>query len=267
MSATTTPTGSSGIQGPLWGARAADWAELQEPLSEPLFRRLVALAKIGRGTRVLDAGCASGYFARLAVGAGAEVTGLDASETLLAIARERAPESEFVQGDLESLPFADDSFDVVSGFNSFQYAASPVAAVAEARRVARSGGIVAAAVWAEEERCEAASYVAAIGSLLPPPPPGAPGPFALSAPGALEGLLAKAGLDSFRAEEVVCVWSYPDEETAVRALGSAGPAVRAIEQAGESALVDVLRNALAPYRRDNGGYYLENAFRLVLARA
>ncbi len=55
---------------------------------------------------------------------GATVSGLDASDTLLEIARERAPSADFRLGDLEALPFDDDSFDVVTGFNSFQYAAA-----------------------------------------------------------------------------------------------------------------------------------------------
>jgi ubiquinone/menaquinone biosynthesis C-methylase UbiE len=45
---------------------------------------------------------------------------------------------------MEELPFADGTFDVVTGFNSFQYASSPVAAVKEAKRVARKGGYVVA---------------------------------------------------------------------------------------------------------------------------
>jgi hypothetical protein len=96
------------------------------------------------------------------------------------------------------------------GFNSFQYAASPRAALEQARRVARAGAPVVIATWAVPERCEAAVYIAALGALMPPPPPDAPGPFALSAPGALEGLAIEAGLAPADAGEVSCPWGFPD---------------------------------------------------------
>ena len=98
-------------------------------------------------------------------------------------------------GELEDLPYADGSFDAVTGFNAFQYAAEPAAALREAARVTKPGGRVVAMIWGTAAECEAAAYLAAIGRLLPPPPPGAPGPFALSEPGVLEALLTRAGLD------------------------------------------------------------------------
>jgi SAM-dependent methyltransferase len=266
MSTTTTPgTGTAPIQGALWGARAADWSEIQEPQSLPLFRRVIELAGIGDGTDLLDAGCASGVLLAVARDAGANVTGLDAAAPLLEIAHRRVPEAEIVQGDLEALPFRDASFDVVAGINAFQYAASPVGALREAGRVLRPGGVVAAAVWGEADHCDAAPYVAALGACLPPPPPGAPGPFALSVPGALEALLVEAGFRPTHSEEVAAAWDYPDEDRLLRGLLAAGPAVKAIEHSGEDAVRLLTLEALAPFRRDGGGYYLENAFRLVIA--
>jgi len=266
MSTTTTPaTGSAPIQGALWGARAADYAEVQEPMSLPLYRRTIELAEVGEGAEVLDAGCGSGVFLEAARAAGANVSGIDAAAPLLDIARRRVPEAELVEGDLESLPFAHGSFDLVAGMNAFQYAASPVGALREAGRVLVPGGVVAAAVWGEAEHCDAAAYVAALGACLPPPPPGAPGPFALSVPGALEALLVEAGFQPKHSEEVVCQWDYPDEEHLLRGLLGAGPAVRAIQHSGEERVRSLTLEALAPFRRDGGGYYLENAFRLVVA--
>src|SRR5205814_1806979 len=125
-------------------------------------------------------------FASLATKRGAKVTGLDAAAPLVEIARTRVPEGDFRVGELEQLPYADGSFDLVTGFNSFQYAAEPVNALQEARRVVRGDGRVVIAVWGKPEQCELADYLAALGALLPPPPPGAPGPWALSEDGALE---------------------------------------------------------------------------------
>ena len=57
------------------------------------------------------------------------MSGLDAAEALLDVARKRTPSGDFRQGEMEELPFADGTFDVVTGFNSFQYAADPVNAL------------------------------------------------------------------------------------------------------------------------------------------
>lgn len=103
-------------------------------------------------------------------------SGIDASAGLVAIARARLPAADIRVGELEELPFTDGTFDVVTGFNSFQYAADRVHGLAEAGRVTKPGGCVVAAVWGAPERCEAGAYLAALGKLMPPPPAGAPGP-------------------------------------------------------------------------------------------
>ena len=259
-----TVSGTAAAQEQLWSRRADDWARVQEGQMRSAFETCHAALGIARGTRLLDAGCGSGLALRLAADRGAEVTGLDATEALLAHARRRLPGARCVHGELEQLPFADGEFDVVTGFNSFQYAARPVAAVQEARRVTRPGGRVLALVWGPADTCEAAPYMAALGSLMPPPPPGAPGPFALSGEDALEALLADAGLESISIADVPAPWSYPDEETAIRGLLSSGPAVQAIEHAGEQAARDAVRAVIAPHRDAQGGYRLENTFRYAI---
>jgi ubiquinone/menaquinone biosynthesis C-methylase UbiE len=60
--------------------------------------------------------------AQIATERGAQFHGLDAAPNLLAIAGQRVPSGDFKVGDLESLPFPDRKFDLVTGFNSFQYA-------------------------------------------------------------------------------------------------------------------------------------------------
>jgi SAM-dependent methyltransferase len=197
----------------------------------------------------------------------AVVSGFDATPQLLEIARGRVPNGEFAQGDLESLPYADHAFDAVVGFNSFQYAANPRVALEEARRVARPGAPVAIATWAVPERCEAAVYLAALGPLMPPAPPGAPGPFALSAPGALEELARVAGLTPGDADEVACRWAFADADGALRALLSSGPAVKAIQTSGEDAVRGAVETAIAPFRQVSGGYSIGSAFRYLITTA
>ena len=156
--ATQALTGTAGVQGRLWSARAADFAEIQEPQSAALYDDVIGRLGIGRGTELLDAGCGSGSFAQRAAAAGAHVAGLDASPALIDYARLRVPAAAFTVGELEELPYADAAFGVVTGFNSFQYAADPVHALSEAARVA-AGGRIVVAVWGREEDCEAAASV------------------------------------------------------------------------------------------------------------
>jgi SAM-dependent methyltransferase len=224
-------------------------------------------AGVNGGSRLLDVGCGSGIAAAIAHERGADVTGIDAAERLIAIARERVPGGEFAVGEIEALPFEDDSFTVVTGFNSFQYAADPVEALREARRVARTGAPVVIVTWGRPDDCEAAGYLKAVGSLLPPPPPGAPGPFALSEPGALEQLARQADLTVARAAEVDTRWEYRDRDSALRGLLASGPAVRAISTAGEERVADTVTNAIASYRTSSGSYVLENRWRYLIATA
>jgi SAM-dependent methyltransferase len=262
--ATQTTQGSSAIQGPLWSARADDWARIQEPLMKPAFEAGLDAIAITPDLRLLDVGCGSGLALRLAADRGASVTGLDASSGLLEHARRRVPGAPLVQGELEQLPFADGSFDVVTGFNSFQYAAQPAVALAEAARVLAPGGRVLYLNWAPPEQCEAAGYLAAIGALLPPPPPGAPGPFALSDHDAIVRVFEEAGLTVRSTGDVTVVWSYPDHATALAGLMAAGPIVHAIEHSGEEAVVDATGAFLEPFGTDDGGYRITNVFRYAI---
>jgi SAM-dependent methyltransferase len=266
MATATDPDRRTGaMQGELWSERADDWAATQETYMRPVFEAGLAALGVDASTRLLDAGCGAGLALALAAERGADVAGLDAAPGMIAIARRRVPSARIEQGDLEDLPFADSSFDAVTGFNSFQYAAGPDVALREARRVLRPGGRLVAATWAPPEMCDLAGHLAAVGRLLPPPPPGAPGPFALSGDGALAGVLAGAGLDPLETHDVVCRFDYPSDREALRAMLSAGPCVRAVRHAGEHAVSTALLESVAPYREADGSYRIANAFRFVLA--
>ena len=261
-----TASGSADAQGKLWGARARDFTTV-EPKMVALYESALEVVEIGTGTRLLDVGCGPGLFLRLAAQQGATVTGIDAAGPFIEIARERLPDAELTVGEMESLPYEDDSFDVITGFNAFQFAADPAHALREAGRVGRSGAPIVIATWGRPEQCEAAAYVKAVGALLPPPPPGAPGPFALSEEGALEEFATRGGLTPGARREVLCVWAFPDEDTLLRGLKSTGFAVKAIDTAGEEQVTETVLEAVARYRTSDGGYRLENVFGYLVARA
>lgn len=257
---------TSEAHGRLWGARAQDWADFQEGTVRPVFEAVLERTRVGPGTRTLDVGCGSGMVAELAAARGAEVSGVDAAEAMLAIARRRAPKGDFRQGDLEALPFADGSFDVVTGFNSLQYAGNPVAALREAGRVTRRGGSVVVMTFGNPEGMEVVALLSAIRPLLPPPPPGAPGPFALSDEKVLRQFAIDAGLEPLEVFDVDSPWIYADETAALRGLTSTGNSIRAMEQAGEQAVLEAYRQAFAPFRQPDGSYRVSAWFRCLLAR-
>jgi SAM-dependent methyltransferase len=185
---------------------------------------------------------------------------------LLAIARERTPKGDFRTVDLEALPFDDGAFDVVTGFNSFQYAANPAVALGEARRVTKAEGVIVVMTWGVPEGMQAAALVGALRPLLPAPPPGAAGPFALSDEAVLRAFAADAGLTPIEVFDVDSPWAYPDEATAVRGLNSSGVSMRAMDNSSEAAVSEAHRQALAPFCRADGGYRIGASFRCLLAR-
>ena len=206
----------------LWGQRSRDWAEVQEAMVRPVYLAVLDALMVQPGQSLLDLGCGAGMFARLAAAAGLSVSGIDAAEPMLGIARERVPEADFRKGDLETLPFADGTVDLVTGFNAFQFAASPARALGEAARVVRSGGAVVIVTWGEPQNMPAAGVIAALRPLLPPPPPNAPGPSALSDKTALTAFAVAAGLQPAQVFDVASPFTYPDLPTALRGLNSSG---------------------------------------------
>jgi SAM-dependent methyltransferase len=262
---TDTQPGTAGLQGRLWSVNAANWAELHEQYTQPAYIAALGALGVSEGTRLLDIGCGAGRALRLAADRGAEVTGLDAAPALLEIARRRVPDARIVQAELQWLPFADDGFDAVTGFNSFQYATDPLEALREAKRVTAPGGRVLALVWSPAEMCELAPHLQSLGALMPPPEPGAPGPFALCGRDALGAFFAGAGLEVAQIADVDCTFAYPDTETAIAALSSAGPVVGIAEHAGWDVVRANIDAFLAGHVRPDGTYAIHNPFRYAMS--
>jgi ubiquinone/menaquinone biosynthesis C-methylase UbiE len=256
--------GSSTTQGELWSAAARDWTELQEPLHTPVWEAMLDAAKVGHGTRLFDAGCGGGGASVLAAQRGALIRGLDASDALIAIARQRIPQADFRVGDLEALPFGEKAFDAVLAALSVQYAADPIAALRELKRVCAPGGYLVISTWGLPEHCEQRVVFKAVRDTLPSPPSGG-GPFALSAAGALENLVEQADWKVVGSSETDCPFAYKDLETHWQAQRSGGPLQVAIRAVGEERLRAAVEQAVQPYRTTTGGVRLENRFRYVTA--
>jgi SAM-dependent methyltransferase len=157
-------------------AQKAGWAHFAplEMMTTPVAARLVKHAKVRAGQRVLDVGCGTGVVAITAVRHGAEVVGLDLTPALLERARENARVADvkidWREGDVESLPFEDGAFDVVTSQFGHMFAPRPEVAVAEMLRVLKPGGTIAFATWPPEMLT--GRMFALTASYAPPPPAG-----------------------------------------------------------------------------------------------
>jgi SAM-dependent methyltransferase len=254
------------VQGKLWSVAPEYWSTYFEPYFLPMYKETLAQLKLSEDVLLLDAGCGSGLFSSMAINAEAQVIGIDAAAGLLEVARRRNPHNNFMEEDLEAMPFADNSFDVVAGFNSFQYAGNFENALLEAKRVLKPGGRLVIGIWDKPEMSETTNVLKAIGSLLPPPPPGTPGPFALSEDGKMEEILNKIGVKLVYKNRVACPFLHHSTAEAIKSLMGTGPAAIAVNHTNKSTVESVITKALQPYLISDDIYFLQNHFLLFIAK-
>jgi SAM-dependent methyltransferase len=266
LSTAASRTGSAERWGPLWGARPSDWA-LSEDQQTRTYEEALRRLDLRPGQLVLDIGCGAGAFVRLVTERGARAFGLDASEALVAFARSRLPDADVRVGDMEALPYEDNTFDLVTGFNAFFFANDFVAAVREAGRVAKPGAPVVIQVWGPHERNDLEAMKAIARPFFPPRPADAPPEPDYSQLGVLEDIATRAGLTPEQAFDASWAYEFPDEETLRRALlAPAGLALLAGPER-EDELGDAIVAGLAGHRTAGGGYHLQNEFHYLIARA
>ena len=161
----------------MWAA--GDYARFA-PLVAGVGERLTERAGVRPGDAVLDAACGTGNVAIPAALAGAAVTGVDLTPEHFPAARSRAREAgvavEWVEGDVEALPFEDDSFDVVLSSFGCMFAPRHAVAAAELARVLRPGGRLG--ICAFTDRGAGGDFFRMLGGHLPAPPPFAQNPLA-----------------------------------------------------------------------------------------
>jgi SAM-dependent methyltransferase len=155
----------------MWGT--GDYRAVAEKVTS-IGDILVARAAIEPGMEVLDVACGTGNAAIPAAQQGARVTGIDLSPGLLAMARERGAEAgvqvDWLEGDAQSLPFGDDSFDRVISAIGHMFAPDHKRAADELLRVCRPGGRIAIACWTPDGAI--GQMFARLGAISPPPPAG-----------------------------------------------------------------------------------------------
>ncbi len=254
----------------MWATVAPAWAEHAEYADEraaALTERMLDLAMPRPGERVLELACGAGGLglaaaARVAPAGEVVLSDVVAEMTATAAARARAAGLDNVstrQLDLERIDEPDDSYDVVLCREGLMFALDPGRAAREIRRVLRTGGRCAIAVWGPRERNPWLGIVLdAAGAQLgaPIPPPGSPGPFALQDSAKLSALLSEAGLSGVTVSELaVSTRAASFEEWWTRTCALAGPLANilaALPDRSVQALRARVREATRAYETSSG---------------
>jgi SAM-dependent methyltransferase len=243
-----------------------DWA-LSEDRQTPTYEAALARVELTPGQQVLDIGCGVGAFLQLITERGACAHGIDAAEALLDVARARLPQADLRVGEMESLPYEDETFDLVTGFNSFFFASNIVAALREAGRVAKPGAPVVIQVWGPHHRNDLEAMKEIARPFMPPRPADAPPEPDYSQPGVLEELATQAGLTPHDAFDTSWAFEFPDEHTMRRALVAPAGLALLVGPDREDEFKDALSAGLARYRGPDGSYRLQNDYHFLIARA
>jgi ubiquinone/menaquinone biosynthesis C-methylase UbiE len=248
--------------GEAWGNRAIDWAYLWEPYARSANQAVFDQLAVADGTRLLDIACGSGFAAHLAGERGAAVSGIDASEGLVTIARARTPNGDFRVGDMFALPFPDASFDAATSFNGIWKGCE--AALLEARRVLVPGGRLGLTFWGQFDRLGLMPYFVKVIELSEASHAAANMEHG-DTQNVIEDMLKTTGFEGLQRGTVTVVNEWPDIDIAVRALVSAGPSVPAIRAVGLDHFCDALRSVIEPLQVPGIGIRVTSEFDWITA--
>jgi len=221
--------------------------------------RLVRFAGIRQGSRVLDVACGTGVVGLTAARLGARVTGIDLTPELVARAKENTAimklDVEFEQGDVEALPFADASFDVVVSQFGHMFAPRPDVAVKEMLRVLTPAGTIAFSTWPIE--LFVGKMFALLGKYSPPPPPGMSPPSQWGDPAIVRERLGGAVRDVCFARDAMLVYILSVPHLRLFLEHHIGPLTKLVAALGASdpaklaAMRSELEEIAAPYFENN----------------
>ncbi len=244
-----------------WDKAAAHYERYWQRQLEPAQRRLLELAELQPGERVLDVACGTGlvtFPAATAVGPGGVVVATDISDAMveqvkLEAARRGQTQVRAERADAEDLKLPDGSFDVALCALGLMYLPDPVAALRETVRVLRPGGRAVVAVWGARERCGWAEIFPIVDRRVQSEV--CPLFFGLGGEDSLRTAMDLAGLSDVLVEHLSTVLEYDSEEAACGAAFAGGPVALAhsrFDEATRTAAYAEYLASIAPWRTGNG---------------
>ena len=254
----------------IWEAMAAGWERRRAQLAEdlaPVRTWLISELQPRPGDQVLELSAGpgdTGFAAASIVGRRGRLVSTDFSPDMVEVARRRGAQLglenvEYRVIDAEHIELEADSVDGVLCQSGYMLMSDPGVALAETRRVLRTGGRLALSVWGAPERNP---WAAIAGRFLverghmPAPEPGAPGVFSMASEERTRALLEKAGFTAVRTDEVAMRWVFRDlddyEAWLTEVAGALALVVRTLSTGERAALKSHLGVALVPFEVERG---------------
>ncbi|WP_432730285.1 class I SAM-dependent methyltransferase [Variovorax sp. W6] len=259
-------------QARLWNGPAGNaWVDAQQTLDQlfrPLEKLLVETATQAPAGRVLDVGCGTGgttlALARAMTqamaqtpGTGAECTGIDISQPMIAAARSRAERegipARFVCADAQAHAFEPASFDGIVSRLGVMFFDDPVRAFANLLHAAKGDAGLSFIAWrgaAENPFMTTAERAAApLLPHLPPRVPGAPGQFAFADRQRVRAILEESGWADIDIQPVDLPCTLPEKDLVgyLSRLGPVGIALLQTDEETRARVIDTVRAAFEPY--------------------
>ncbi len=251
--------------GEAWGSRAPDWSCLYEHYSLDMLIALLPRLGVGPGMSLLDVACGSGLAVRIADGMGAELAGIDAAPELMVVACERTPTADLRVGSMFELPWPDESFDSVVSVNGIWGGCG--AALDEAHRVLRPGGLIGISFWGQGPPLDIREVFKIFAFYAPEQHRSSMRRLNdIAMPGIAEEMLEGSGFSVLERGGRISTTEWPDADIAWRAVSSVGPAVPALRSSDPAALRNAVLAALEPCRDKRGVYRTRSDHQFVVAR-
>jgi SAM-dependent methyltransferase len=268
-----------------WNVAASGWkkwSELIDRAASSVSERLVELAGVEPGSRVLDV--AAGYgepslTAARRAGPDGKVTATDISGEMLAYGRERAEREgidniEFIESDAQSLDFPADSFDAAVSRWGIIFDPDGEGAAARVRGFLKPGARMAISSWGKPEEVPFLSLpmrtvMDRLG--VPGPPPGTPGPLSRPTPEAIAGLLQGGGFSDVETERVMVTFEIDSPEEFTTYVREIAPPITALmagrPQDEQDATWDAITEAVRQRAGGDGKVSFENVVLLAAGSA
>jgi ubiquinone/menaquinone biosynthesis C-methylase UbiE len=251
----------------IWSQVARERDRLIAPRYIPLWERMLDVVGAGSGIRVLDAGCGSGGASAIAARRGAVVTGVDLSDQMIALCREKPELADctFKIASLEALPLEDASFDATIASMVIHFCRSPERALQELKRVLVPSGRIAVSAPARPDLDLAIAFQVAA-ELCPDEADDIRRMWLFAPTGKLVGVLAAAGFRELAEESVdLTIGPMPFGEAWALQKCSA-PLRTAVERVGEERFLGAYRPRIRHCMASGDIVTLSFACRIVTAR-
>lgn len=257
-----------------WDKASGDYEEYWSKQIEPAQKRLLEMAALRPGERVLDIACGTGLItfpAAITVGPQGSVVGTDISDRMVERGREESARQglmnvSFQRADAEALDFPESSFDAALCSLGLMYVPDPQNALRQVLRLLKPGGRMGAAVWGQRDRCGWAGIFPIVDARVKSEV--CPMFFQLGTGNSLRMAMEMAGFCDVTVHRLANALDYESPEDALGAAFAGGPVALAYahfdDDIRKEAHAEYLRT-IQPYRR-GGGYSIPGEFVVALAR-